>query len=55
MGFSKQTFPGFNGLSILPAAFLTVGEEVDSFEEDRSGPLLDSGSIARKGFLKEIL
>lgn len=54
MGFSKQTFPGFNGLSIFPEAFLTVSEEVDALEEDGSGPLLDSRSIAQKGFLKEI-
>ena len=53
MGFSKQTFPGSNGLPIFPEAFLTVSEEVDT-EEDGSGPLLDSGSIAQKGFLKEI-
>lgn len=54
MGFSKQTFPGFNGLSVLPTVLLTVSEEVDACEGDGSGPLLASGSIAQKGFLKEI-
>ncbi|KAL6049324.1 hypothetical protein STEG23_029233 [Scotinomys teguina] len=43
-----------NRVLILTAASFAFIEEVDAFGEEGSRPLLDSGSTAQKGFLKDI-